>query len=479
MPDKISIDISKDKSRAVIMFRPAEGETIEMPEVLEALEKAGVVYGIIKERIAKVLEGKNYFRRFTAAVYSPPVPGTNAKVDFLISDEPTFSETPDGRVDYHTMQQFKGVKKGQPILKKTPAAEGVSGTTVTGEEIPAAPGQDINLLDYIGGDGLAIDPQDETQIIALRPGIYYRIGNKVDIKETLTINQDVDFSVGSIDAPAKLVINGDVKGGFELKSERDIDISGVLENASIETQGNLNVMKGIVHGSARLVVGGKLTANYITERDFIKASEVEVKNTIIASKIYVEKTVKARKIVGGRTVVGNLLEVYDLGNINGESTKVEVGVNAIVLTRVRTLSREIQALKKQKDEITEVLIEEQFNHEDAVEKLETILFASKYGASQNLVKKLEEKLKASSERIEELNNQIKAIERTTGEKMQELEQITPNMAVENPVLIVKGTIYSNVTIKMGMISEVCTKKEGNSLRFELSDEGKIAIKPLY
>jgi len=478
MPDKITIDISKDKSRAVIMFRPAEGETISLLEIAEALENAGVVHGILTERIQKALDEKTYFRRFTAAVYSPPMMGTNAKIEFLISDEPNIVETPDGRVDYYNLQQFKSVNKGQPVVKKIPATEGVLGTTVTGEEIPASAGQDISLLEFAGGDGVAVDPEDNNQLIALRPGIYFHIGKKVDVRDTLTINQDVDFAVGNIDAPAKLVVNGDVKSGFELKSDRDIEISGVLENAAVETAANLNVMKGIVHGEARIAVKGKLTTNYITERGFIKAGDVEVKNTIIASKVYVEKSVKAHKIVGGKIVVGRVLEVYDLGNINGDATKVEVGIDAIVLTQVRILGREIQEMKKRKQEIMDVLIEEQFNHEDAVEKLESMLFASKYGSSPNLVKKMEERLKETSAKIEELNNEIKEIDKNTKEKMEELEKITPNMAIENPVLIVKGTVFSNVTIKMGMISEVCTKKEGRNLRFELSDIGKIIIKPL-
>ena len=476
MSDRISIEISKDLYRAVAMLKPEEGTDIGYAEIINALEEAGVIHGIVEDRIKKVVEEKQYFRRFTPALYTPPVQGVNAKVEFQISAEPSIKETPDGRVDYYDLDQFKSISKGQPLIRKTAPTEGTPGMTVTGMEIPARQGEDIDLKEFVGGKGVAIDPTDEMQIIANLSGVYSKIGNRIDIKDVLTISKDVGFSVGNIKSPAKLQINGDVKAGFELFSEKDIYISGVVENATLESKADINVMKGIVKGNAPIRVAGTLRANYITERTFIKAGAVDVKNTIIGCRIYAEKSVKAQKIVGGKIIVGRSLEVDELGNQSGGATRIEVGVDAILLTRIRKIGKEIQALKKQRNNIQEILIEEQFQHEEAVDNLENLLFSKKRGSSQQLVMKLEETLKRASLRITEISSEINEIKKSLQEKMDELEKITPELAVEDPVIIVKNTVYSNVSIKMGMLSEIRTKKEGKNLRFELSDDGKIQIK---
>ena len=476
MADRIAIDIPSDKSRVIVMLRPAEGETISYDEVMEALLNAGVVHGFLKERINRVVDEKNYFRRFTAAVHNPPVAGANATVEFLISEDVALKETSDGRIDYYDLHHYKSVSKGQPVAKKNPPTPGRPGKSITGEEIPAASGEDLNLLEYIGGNGLVVDPQDENTLIASHSGIFSRVGNKIDIKDTLTINHDIDFKIGSIRAPAKLVINGDVRSGFELISERDISISGVVENATVISSSNVEVMKGIVRGGAPIEVGGKLTVNYIVERTHLKAGELEVKNTLIGSRIMVEKSVKARKIVGGTIIIGRRLEVVELGNEKGNPTRIEIGVDATLLSKVRVLSREIKKLKRERQQIREVMVEEQFTYEDSEAKLETLLFSST-SSSKLLVKKLEDTLSDTSDKIKEFSDKIKEIDRDLKSQIGELEKITPDLAIENPEIIVKGVVYPNVTVKMGMGSEIRTKKEGRNLRFELDDEGKVQILP--
>jgi len=476
MADRIAIDIPADKSRAIVMLRPAEGETVSFEEVMDALLNAGVVHGFLKERINKAVEEKNYFRRFTAAVHNPPVSGAKATVEFLISEDMALKETTDGRIDYYDLHQYKSVSKGQPVAKKNPPGKGRPGKSITGEVIPASAGEDLNLLEYIGGTGIVADPQDKNILIAIHSGIYSRVGNKIDIKDTLTINQDVDFKIGSIRAPAKLVINGDVRSGFELISERDISISGVVENATVITSANVEVMKGIVRGGAPIEVGGKLTVNYIVERTHLKAGELEVKNTLIGSMIQVEKSVKARKIVGGTVLVGRKLEVVELGNEKGNPTRIEIGVDATLLSKVRVLSGEIKQLKRERQRIREVMVEEQFTYEDSEAKLEALLFSTTSGSKQ-LVKRLEAAISETSVKIKEFSDKIKEIDRDLKAKLEELEKITPDLAIENPQIIVKGVVHPNVTVKMGMGSEIRTKKEGRNLRFELDDEGKVQILP--
>ncbi|NQS98120.1 MAG: DUF342 domain-containing protein [candidate division Zixibacteria bacterium] len=475
MKDRISVEVAGDKSRAAVMLSPKEGETVQYAEVILALGAKGVIHGILEDAIKEVVESKKYFSRFTAAVYTPPVQGIDAMVEFLISEETSLKVTEDGRVDYYGYEQFKIVTQGQPIVKKTPPTEGVAGVNVLGESLPSNEGKDIDLQSYIGAGGVAIDPTDPNQIIATRSGVYSRTGNYVEIKDVLTINHDIDFSVGSIDAPASLVVNGDIRGGFEIISEKDIRVTGVVENAYVKAGGNIEVWKGIVKGGANVEAGGKISTNYIVERKNVQAGEIEVKNTIIGSSVWAQKGIRARKIIGGRTVVGLKLEVFELGNMNGDATRVEIGVDAVLLTRTRVISKVIKMLKQRLRKAQEERIETQFEYEEASEGLEVILFTSRYGGSKQLISKLEGRLRLAGERINKFNTQIDAMEKELTTKMTELQEIAPQLAIENPMVIVRGTVFPNVTIKMGIVSEIKNKKERRNVCFSLDDDGRIMI----
>ena len=477
--EKISIEIDPNGNRAVIMLKPDDGETITYGEVIAALEEKNVIHGILNDKINDAIESKNFFRSFTAAVHTPPIHGTDAKVKFLIPDETPLKTLEDGRVDFYNLDHYKTVNQGEPIIIKIPASEGVSGKSVMGKEISSNQGQDIDLNEFLGGKGVIVDPTNTNQIIASLSGVYFRIGNYVDVKDKLTVNHDIDFSIGSINVPANLVINGDIKGGFEIISEKNITVSGVIENAYVKAGGDIEVLKGIVKGGAAVEAGGKIKTNYIVERKNIKANELIVKNTIIGSNVWAQHSVKAKKIVGGRTIVGNKLEVLELGNANADPTRIEIGVNTALLSKSRILSREIKSLKQRLRQIQEEKVEEQFDYEEAAVKLESLLFSPKSGASRPLIAKLEERLRLAGERINRFNEQIQDMENKLKAKMTELEEIAPKLAIEDPSVVVKGTVYPNVTIKMGIISEIRTKKEAINVCFVLSDDDKIEVEKNY
>jgi uncharacterized protein (DUF342 family) len=471
--DRIQIEITPDKSRAILTLKPTDDSPFTFEEIIACLAEAGVNTGIMEDRIRETIATKLYHRPLTVANWIAPVRGVDAQIVHLITEDRVLTESSKGRVDYFELQRFKNIAEGSLLIRKIPADEGVPGTTVTGEPVEPYKGTDIDLRDLFAGDGVVIDPNNPNQIIAKRTGIYYREGNRVDVKDELVIDGDIDFNIGNIKAACNLVINGDVKSGFEIISEKNITIMGVVENAYIHAKGDLIVMKGIVKGGAAVVADGKLMANYIVEREEVKAEFMDIKNTIIASNVWARKELKVRKIAGGKTVVGKYMELFDLGNQMGTATRVEVGVDAILMAKSRFITIEIKKLENRHKELKDTLVDVQFALESTSEKLESALFNPHSTASKRMISLLEEKHRNVTKEFENLNREVSEISHQIKNYMTELEKITPDMEVLNPVIIVRGKIFPNVSIKMGMASEVRTVKEHSHIKLSLNEAGKI------
>jgi uncharacterized protein (DUF342 family) len=475
MPENISIEISAAKSRASVLIRPGVGETITYEDVIRALNAKSIIHGILTDNIREVIEKKKYSSRFIAAYFTPPVNGKDAKIEYLIQEETPLMEDDEGKIDFHNIEQFKSVKQGQILVRKTPATDGIPGKTIMGEVIPAKGGRDIVLEKLIGGDGVRIDPADRNTIIAARSGVYYHIADQVDVRDVLTINQNIDFSIGNIKTPSNVVINGDIQAGFEVVSEKDIVVSGVVENAYVSAGKNLNVVKGIVEGGCPVEAGEKLLCNYISWRQKVKAKDVIVKNAILGSVIIAEKSIKAWKLIGGNVTVGELLEVDELGNENGDLTVVQAGVNAILLSRMKIISKQLEFLRKRLEPLKEWYAEAQFEYDEAWDNLEMHQTQARSSAPSPLKIRLEERLRNAKIQLEKSTLQMEETEKKIKERLSELEKISPKLEIKDPVVIVHRIVYPNVLIKMGLMSEMRIDKEYMSVRFALGSSGEIVM----
>lgn len=74
--------------------------------------------------------------------------------------------------------------------------------------------------------------EDKTKLLADIDGEVVYEGNKFNVKNLLTINHDVDNSIGNIDFTGDILIKGDVREGYSVKAEGDVTIFGTVEGAT-------------------------------------------------------------------------------------------------------------------------------------------------------------------------------------------------------------------------------------------------------
>ena len=75
---------------------------------------------------------------------------------------------------------------------------------------------------------------------------------------------DVDTSTGNIEYSGNVCVLGNVKTGFSIKADGDVEVRGVVENATVEATGNVTIARGM-NGMSKgtITAGGNVVAKFL------------------------------------------------------------------------------------------------------------------------------------------------------------------------------------------------------------------------
>lgn len=111
------VRVSHDNMQAYLYLPDPVLETYEESDIDEALQKSGVVYGVLKDKIQQMIERRMYNREVLIAQGDIPKDGVNGyyeyKFDVNFSKKPKVR--PDGSVDYWSIKMVEIVTEGQEI----------------------------------------------------------------------------------------------------------------------------------------------------------------------------------------------------------------------------------------------------------------------------------------------------------------------------------------------------------------------------
>ncbi len=349
---EINIYVSKDKMEAtasIAMDRNSNIPTFNM--VMDKLNEKGIVFGVDEEAIKKLVKGVNGTGSFEAVIVrgTKPKNGIDAKLIKYIDTDAKGrpAELEHGRVDFKNLNLFTIVNKGQVLAERIPHTQGEPGMNIFGDTVAAKPGKPVMIP-----TGKNTKIIEEHKIISLIDGQFTITGNKMTVVPTIEIKGDVDLSTGNINFNGSVVIRGSVQLGFSVKAEGDVEIYGNISGGTVEGK-NITVKAGI-QGMQRGIVAAKEdvkasfaeNANITAGRDIIISEAVLHSNISAGKKIVVQG--KRGMIAGGSAIAGEEILVKVAGNQMDTSTKLEVGINPMLLNQYDEAKK---ALKKAEGEL--------------------------------------------------------------------------------------------------------------------------------
>ncbi|GHV05121.1 polymerase [Spirochaetia bacterium] len=327
-----TMELSFDEMQVHITVKPPGpgGADISAEGYISYLQNHKVQFGIREDFLREFADRPTYREPVLAAEGLKAVDGRDAYIQYNFETDATkvkIREGSNGRVDFKELNIIQNVVENQPLAKKIPAEVGAMGKTVTGKSLPAKSGKDMALP--LGKNVHAAD--DGETILADINGQVVVFAEKINVEPVYEVQGNVDLKTGNIIFLGTVIVKGNVETGFSVKAAGNIEISGTVEKAELDAEGDIIVHQGITgKGSGNIRAGKSLWAKFIENSSVEAGDMVVVSDGIINAQVDAGKRIicdgKRAHVVGGRLRAAEEINVKTLGSAtSGTETICEVG----------------------------------------------------------------------------------------------------------------------------------------------------------
>jgi len=355
----------------------------------------------------------------------------------LYSQNPNLNPAPDSQqMDYHERHFIENVVDRQVLARIKPLSENYFPES---SEVETQQFFVVEDPSELLGENVTI-PEEDPQIIVSTANGYVKVeNNRIEVRDTLIIDGDVNFKTGNLTFIGKIIVRGSVFSGFSVKAKQLI-VEGSIEGAHIEIDEDLIVRGGIIACQEKGVhCGGTILTKYVENSRIQARGNIFIEKSALHSQLITANSIiflhEPGVIVGGSCQVKNSIYAKIVGAKWATPTKISLGVDPFLL----------QEKIKQK----ECVLKMQADHQSLLNRLEEIhLFFEQ--EQEQISKKDAEELQEEQEllqaRLLYLNQQILVEQKKLNilEDAITLEQETN----ANCRLYVFDTIFPGVEIKI-------------------------------
>ena len=327
----IEITLSDDTSRC--WLRLVQSKTGALPEkfaVMQALEIHEISKELIlEEELNRIFDELIVDETVLIAEGKPKQDGKNGEVryKFNISMTELLENNEQEQIDVKKIDFVQYVKKGDVVAELLPPENGTDGITVTGSIIKADEGKPAQLP---SGINVEISGENPNQLCASSDGVISLKGDELIIESLVTIEGDVDYETGNVDYRGSVLIKKDVKSDFSIKSGGDVIVEGSVEDAVIETDGNV-VVKGEFtgKGTGRIKAGGGVILTFTENQVVLAGGDVFVSDALLHTTVEADGNIAilgSKGVIGGSLNAGKSIDIQSAGSQTATETVLSVGL---------------------------------------------------------------------------------------------------------------------------------------------------------
>jgi hypothetical protein len=359
--------VDPEGMEAYLHLRAAEGggAPITRDAVLAALADQGVTEGILDDDIDSALAA-GLAEGTVIARGQPPFHGADGYLESLVpevrSRVPRVDET--GHTDYRDLGAIQVVHAGEALMRRHPPTPGTPGRSLLGRVLPARPGKEVMFAAKL--EGAVPAPGDPNLLQAAITGqpVAVRGGMMVEPVYRLA---SVGTGSGNIEFEGSVVVEGDVAAGMRVRATGDIEVGGVVENATLEAGGSV-VIKGGAMGSLgrksggehHIRCGGCFNAAYVQQARIEAGDSIFVDDLVMQGELSAVNHIRVGHqrrghIVGGTLQATLSITAKVIGSPNRARTTLEIGVNPLMHQQLLALAKDRDGKETQLLEVSKLL----------------------------------------------------------------------------------------------------------------------------
>ena len=389
-----------------------------------------------------------------------PVHGKDEEIIFYVETEfsAIFNEDSSGRIDFREKNNLTNVQKDQKLFSiHPPTSAGEDGCDIFNNAISANPGRkkDITICDKIKSK-----IENETGVkhyYSLIEGrlVYEKKQGFIDVRKVLTII-DLDLEVGNIDFIGDLYVSGKIHDNMKLKLTGDLFITGNIEAAKIEVEGNITSKGGIItKHKGQVFCSGDISVKFIENSSVKCLGEIRATKAILNSLVISNKNIIVKgergSIIGGNIKVKNMIKATTIGSSHGIKTLLTLGHDYSIHENHNKIKKMIEKLEGKDQDVIGLInmIENQTNDINSLDAKNKQIYENSLQNHLTLQKKILEFKALEAKILIKLSNIFRA------------------------ELIVEDELFNDVVIIFRDKSHIVTKTECRVAYLQEQGEDKI------
>jgi len=321
--NRFKIVISKDQMEVILrpLTNTKDLGLTTLEEIMNACESENIKVDINKKLIGVQLYDANPIEMVIGNGIRPE-DGKDGYIEFKVdmSATPQFIPSEDDIVDYKAAMQITIVEIGDILADIIQPTEGEDGMNVRGEIVKPKAGSKAK---YFLGDGVE---EKDGHIVATISGTPSVQESVVMVRRSYILPGDVDLSTGNINYPGTVVIHGSITDGFEVISEENIVVNGLIAGAKVRAKGYIKCAGGIQgNGKAEIISGSFISAKFVNAATIVAESDVLITKDALHSNVSCLGEFRlGGSIIGGVATVFKGVDCTGLGSESGIKTTVNI-----------------------------------------------------------------------------------------------------------------------------------------------------------
>lgn len=350
---EVIVTILPNNSAAFMTVYPAVngGKEVTYEKAMAEVAAKSVRHNLNADNIRLIINNKVFDQEFKIAEADMPVNGIDGTITYNYSRDNTLAPKEDehGFVDYKDLGFIRNIRKNEVIAVITEPTEGTDGTDVRGITMKAIPGKKAS---YNIGKGTTLS-EDGLSLIAATDGHIYFAGNAFCVDSSVTVNGDVDASIGNIDFIGDVIIKGEVQDGFSIVSEKNVTVGGNVTKSTIKAGGSITIKKGSINSG--LTAGEGITCQFAEYSNIYAEGDVKV-NDLVVCDVHCGGNLTAKSLSGGiYRVIGDTEITKYLGTKTYAPTEVVAGDNALLTKELEDINHRLPELDNTIERCTQIV----------------------------------------------------------------------------------------------------------------------------
>jgi uncharacterized protein len=342
----IAVSVGPDDMAATLSITSAHGGKVaSVPDVMAALNRAGVTCGIDADAIERVCQQGSCTDCEVARAVLPQRGGPavlQTMIEQTVDRQPQLDAQ--GLIDYREHSAIAVVHPGDALMRRIPPAPGINGQTVKGKNLPAIAGQDAVFAASL--NGVHISSDDPNLLLATVSGQPVRVKGGVMVEPVLLL-KEVNMATGNIHFDGTVHVLGEVIQGMKIQASGDIVVDGLVDGGHLQAGGSIFIAGGVI-AHAKLHAASSVHARFAESSQITAGTVIAIDNMVIdcimhsLNHIIIGANASARaRLVGGVATAAMLLQVPWLGSAKSGTTRIVLGDNTDLDAKYVALQRRI------------------------------------------------------------------------------------------------------------------------------------------